>query len=484
MKNRHVLLVFLICVSSLVACTSDNSATVPPGGSVPPAGTAQAKVVFARVVGTTTPVGTYAIQEDGTGLTTLLTGSASALLGQAPNGRLVFADNSGAIVSVNPNGSGLVTLAPAITQANGPNYCGVTPNNRVVYRYEYFVGQALNGNVYSRNVDGTGAVNTLADSNANEICEAVHPGGRVILSEFTGTAGLNSARLYSVSEDGTGQPANLFQGGVRFAGIAAGGRLIFVGSNPPNGETIYSANPDGTGVAELQTNGSWYDGGLWIAPSGKVVYVHYFDDGNGGTQVDLLVVNADGTARQRLTNDTLGEDYLAEAPNGRIIFRCGDGLCSIFPNGTGRQTLATGAGSAFVMVTNASRVIYQYLANAIHGVNSDGTAPATVASAGAPNQVALMGISPSGRVIYQFANGSFGTQDDLRSVNADGTGSISLANASNGNEWLMGITTNDRVIFSRNVGSQVDLYSIRADGTGLQALSTTTDDDVYSGIFY
>jgi hypothetical protein len=362
----------------------------------------------------------------------------------------------------------------------------VTPNNRVVYRYELLGGTPpVDGNVYSRAVDGSGSEITLAGTSANELCHAVHPNGRVIVSEFTGTAGLNSARLYSVNEDGTGGPATLLDGNVRYAGIANGGRVIYAGAGATTGETIYSANPDGTGIVELQIEGSWYDGGLWVTPSGKVVYSYMFSDVDANIWYDLFVVNADGSGKQQLTSDTLGEDYLAEAPDSRIVFRCGDDLCSILPNGTGRQTLANAAGASVVMTTEANRVIYQYAANAIHSVNSDGTSPAPIVSVTYPaNQVVLAGISSSGRVLYQLANGSFGTQDDLYSANADGTGTAPLATG-NQNEWLVGVTVNDRVVFTRGDSTtQIDLFSILADGSGQQTLSATTDNDSYSGMFY
>jgi hypothetical protein len=130
-------------------------------------------------------------------------------------------------------------------------------------------------------------------------------------------------------------------------------------------------------------------------------------------------------------------------------------------------------------------VIYQYAANAIHSVNSDGTSPAPIVSVTYPaNQVVLAGISSSGRVLYQLANGSFGTQDDLYSANADGTGTAPLATG-NQNEWLVGVTVNDRVVFTRGDSTtQIDLFSILADGSGQQTLSATTDNDSYSGMFY
>jgi len=50
-------------------------------------------------------------------------------------------------------------------------------------------------------------------------------------------------------------------------------------------------------------------------------------------------------------------------------------------------------------------------------------------------------------------------------------------------EAFAAATAGERVIFSRLVGTQNDLYSINVDGTGLVPLATAADNESFESVF-
>ena len=78
-----------------------------------------------------------------------------------------------------------------------------------------------------------------------------------------------------------------------------------------------------------------------------------------------------------------------------------------------------------------------------------------------------------------------GLQTDLVSIAADGIGGEAvIANDAVDSETLVGVTSNERVVFMRSTGGQTDLYAINADGTGGEIpLGVTGDAEVIGGIF-
>jgi hypothetical protein len=66
---------------------------------------------------------------------------------------------------------------------------------------------------------------------------------------------------------------------------------------------------------------------------------------------------------------------------------------------------------------------------------------------------------------------------DLYSINADGTGLVTLA-AQPESEKLQGATATGRILFSRTVNGQSDLFSIRSDGTDLRVLADSPDNEL------
>src|SRR5512142_2760400 len=91
------------------------------------------------------------------------------------------------------------------------------------------------------------------------------------------------------------------------------GRVVF-----DNGEDIYSANADGTGLRQLTTNpGPEFDP-MWSPDGRRIVYR---DSRRGINQDDeIYVMNADGSGQRDLTNSPSSDEWgPAWSPDGRQI---------------------------------------------------------------------------------------------------------------------------------------------------------------------
>ena len=96
----------------------------------------------------------------------------------------------------------------------------------------------------------------------------------------------------------------------------------------------------------------------------------------------------------------------------------------------------------------------------------------------------ILGIAPSGQIIYTRTSDAPPNRQELYSVNADGTGTIVLTNAPDHRKYFMGVTSGGQVIYERQLitGGDIDLYSVNVDGTGAAVLANSTDNDYFSSI--
>src|SRR5690242_8482048 len=92
---------------------------------------------------------------------------------------------------------------------------------------------------------------------------------------------------------------------------------------------------------------------------------------------------------------------------------------------------------------------------------------------------ALEGCTPD-RVIYQHAD-VLGGQKDLYVVREDGSNRTVLANSAD-EETACGVTTDRRIVFTRQTANGGDVYMVNEDGTGLAPIRTTSADEVCFGV--
>jgi len=109
-------------------------------------------------------------------------------------------------------------------------------------------------------------------------------------------------------------------------------------------------------------------------------------------------------------------------------------------------------------------------------VNADGTG--TLPLANTTDYEDFKGITESGRVIFERTGSNSVTS--LCAVNTDGTGLTPLA-TSGGHSFFVGTTPSGKVLFRRQSGN-ADLYIVNADGTGLTPLANSGNNEFFAAI--
>lgn len=504
----------------------------------PPTSPPVSRVVVSRTqTGQVTQV--LSLNEDGTGKTILLTGNPASvnesfyLTGKSANGRLVFdgwsfdsttSTNTKTLLSVKQDGSGAVTLAaPAASTATvvtTVEYCGMTPNNRVIYSVmtdslpRSYAAQHLTSQVYSRVTDGSSAPVNLSKTSNVEVCEVVQPDGSVFVSRTvrdpaTWVSGVSG--MYKYSEDGTQAEVNLltYKNAIGKAYVnpegytTADGHLVFTYAYDAFAtyfsiSEIVAVMPDGTGAVDLTpvvtAPDRVYDAFAVITKNDEVVVEYFltqyvppgpFPDGKVmiakmGTASSAWIYPAAQSA------SGFSSYYDDSSTDGRLVFSYEStppsgtptaGLYSINP-ATGNTTrILTSSGVAWFPILQGNQIVYAVTNRAvppatndtylIGSVNSDGTGLKTLTSGSGAINVPSLHLSPSGRAVYSVQTTS-PYQSDIYSIKLDGTGLVALANSID-NELFLSVTGNDRVIYSHesSVAGIGGVYSVKADGASL-----------------
>jgi len=182
------------------------------------------------------------------------------------------------------------------------------------------------------------------------------------------------------------------------------------------------------------------------APNGRVVYFGL--DTNNDAQI--YAINADGTSKQQLTNDTLENFNPSVSPDGRKIAFVADP----FVDGNYQIYVMNADGTAKVALTNDD--------------NTVNTQPSW---------------SPDGnKIVFQRQPSDFSTPSQIFTMNADGTGVTQVTNDAHSDSnpsWHPGGT---KLIFTCGNGSTNQLCTINADGTNRTAL--TNDSNYYDFATY
>jgi Tol biopolymer transport system component len=205
------------------------------------------------------------------------------------------------------------------------------------------------------------------------------------------------------------------------------GKVTFVDEN----NLIRTINPDGTGLATLGY-GQWP---AW-SPDGKRVA---FASNESGFY-SLYLMNADGTARTRITNGHPEAIYPAWSPDGRTIaFDGSDGLDTINPDGTDLKRITNGG---------------------------------------------LPSWSPDGKWIAfdRLTEGGFGS--DIYVSHPDGTGERQVTNLPGHDAGVDWSPDGSRLSFNscnmdRCADQSSDVYTVKPDGTDLTRLTEVRSDELY-----
>ena len=180
--------------------------------------------------------------------------------------------------------------------------------------------------------------------------EATFPGknGRIAFEgdRDTGGTGGSSAEIITVSPDGTGMKqltSNSSSGNPSFS--PNGEKIAYAASYGAGTRGIYVMNRSGTAKKALTDNNNLPEYGPAWSPDGtKIAFIRQervsTPEGQSDVQVDVWVMNADGSEQKKLTDDFNNEGAPTWSPEGtKIAFVDGPDIWTVKPDGSGRHNL-------------------------------------------------------------------------------------------------------------------------------------------------
>jgi TolB protein len=279
-------------------------------------------------------------------------GSAQATF-PGKNGRIAFERNgAGGITTMNADGTGI----------SATNWGGYSPawspdGQRIAF------GNVDNdsGEIYVMNADGGEVANLTNDRSTAECCPSWSPDGSKI-AFLSDRASPRTYGIYVMNVDGTNVTRlTQFPSGITPLGVSwspDGTKFAFTRNDCPScgsqTRNVYTMNVDGSGLTKL-TNATaqdaYYSRPDWSPDGRQIVFEEKTEFGG---YVNLWVMNADGTGKRQLTdNSSTGHDPGATdtrpswSPDGtKIVFAhdyAGWSIRTINPDGTGQTVLTAGA---------------------------------------------------------------------------------------------------------------------------------------------
>jgi Tol biopolymer transport system component len=179
--------------------------------------------------------------------------------------------------------------------------------------------------------------------------EAAFPGknGRIAFEGYrdTGTGG-SSAEIITVSPDGTGTKQLTSASGSGNPTFSPDGeKIAYAASYEAGTRGIYVMNRSGNDKKALTNSNNLPEYGPTWSPDGKkIAFVRQervsTPEGQSDWQVDVWVMNADGSEQKKLTDDFNHEGTPTWSPDGtEIAFVDGPDIWTVKPDGSGRHNL-------------------------------------------------------------------------------------------------------------------------------------------------
>lgn len=254
------------------------------------------------------------------------------------------------------------------------------------------------------------------------------------------------------------------------------GKIAFVSNRDGNLE-IYVMNADGSGQTRLTNNPASDFGPAWSPDGTKIA----FGREEGGSN-EVFVMNADGSAQTNLTNHPSSDYNATWSPDGtKIAFvSLRDGDPEIFvmnADGTGQTQLTfNGPNEDPSWSPDGTKIAYDNQVAGIREIfvmNPDGTGQTNLTNNGGFNSDPDW--SPDGtKIAYHSGAGFCGPNCEVFVMNANGSGQTNLTNNPSSDSHPKWSPDGTRIVFrsNRDEVSSGEIYVMNAaDGTGVTRLT-------------
>jgi Tol biopolymer transport system component len=267
------------------------------------------------------------------------------------------------------------------------------------------------------------------------------------------------------------------------------GKIAFAGNQTGDYE-IYSINPDGTGLTRLTDFPGFND--VWPAwsPDGKRIA---FSTRRPPESREIYVMNADGSGLTRLTNNTAIDSVPSWSPDGEKILFISDRddpnfeIYVMDADGSDQTRLTNDPGAHFIarFHPDGDKIVFERAEDdgtegpyAVYTMRPDGTRIRKLTEdsmqAGAPDW------SPDGEVVFvdSFCTNCPGS--DVFVMNAAGRNIRQRTDNFGNNLWPHFSPNGRKITFTHEDGPPFDftdeeIYTMNADGTGRVNLTNTPD---------
>ena len=463
----------LLSILAVTSCGGGSDSTIPATQSTPDPCLSTQCLIYMRYM--SDPIlneqsDIYLVPEDGSAAPLRLTSNSMDEYVERilTDGSLLVASSDGDayhLSIINPQGKVLTQIGSGTTS---DLYAVVLNDGRILFERETSSGtQQAATNLYVINNDGSGETAlTFTTTHTNNYRFLTSDGAAIV--ERTSTTGSGEADIYRVDLDGSGEtPLTITPEQEFIRAVTPDNWVVYGRYDTVNRQDVMSVRTDGSQTVSLAATSS-IENYAGMTRAGRVLFTR---DGN------LFAIGGDGSLERSLTQVPAGSSagLIRELDSGRLLISIRDAttqrrLYTIDADG-GNDILISqdDCDSFFPIVSPAGRIVYRAINlttgdEDLFSINPDGSDLMQLTHTPATAEV-LHGATPDSEVVYS-QDPSVNALSPLYVVGVTGLSERELAGTT-GAQYLM-LTPSGRVLFERDG----DLYSVSVDGSASAVLLT------------